>query len=79
MKYLHLFIVGALFLGAFSVMPVSYTSDNSRMFWLKLKCFVAVLALTLFYLYCISSDAPFVDKIYTLLPQQPLEALSKPE
>lgn len=78
MKYLHFFIVTLLCLGMLSSLPAGYTADAHREFWLKLKfsagCLIALLA----YLYCLTGDAPFVDRISTLWVEQAQEA-SKPQ
>lgn len=78
MKYLHFFIVTLLCLGMLSSLPAGYTADTHREFFLKLKisaaCFIALVG----YLYCLSSDAPFVDRISHLWLEQ-LQEFRKPD
>lgn len=78
MKHLHFFIVTLLCLGMLGSLPAGYTADTHREFWAKLKVSAACFIALVLYLYCLSSDAPFVDRISHLWLEQ-LHEVRKPE
>lgn len=78
MKHLHFFVVTLLCLGMLGSLPAGYTPDTHREFWAKLKCSAVCFIALVLYLYCLSSDAPFVDRISHLWLEQ-LHEVRKPE